>query len=52
MGLIIGDLLTFVVILNITKEMTQYNKFLTFTSTLTGFALVFFLIVKEPHIDI
>ncbi len=52
MGLIIGDLITFVIILNITKEMSQYNKFLTFTSTLSGFAFVFFFIVKEPHIDI
>jgi hypothetical protein len=52
MGLIIGDLLTFVILINITKGMNEYNQFLTFTSTLACFALSLLRLVKEPIIDI
>ena len=52
MGLIIGDLLTFVILINITKEMNEYSKFLTFTSTLACFALTLLIVIKEPIIDI
>jgi len=52
MGLIIGDLLTFVILLNMTKGMNEYNKFLTFTITLACFALLLLRLVKEPKIDI
>lgn len=52
MGLIIGDLLTFVILLNITKGMNEYNKFLAFTISLASFALLLLRLVKEPIIDI
>ena len=52
MGLIIGDLLTFVILINITKGMNEYNKFLTFTSTLACFAFTLLVVIKEPIIDI
>ena len=52
MGLIIGDLLTFVILINITKEMDEYSKFLTFTPTLACFVLTLLIVIKEPIIDI
>lgn len=52
MGLIIGDLLTFVILMNITKGMNEYDKFLTFTISLAGFAITLLLLIKEPVIDI
>ena len=52
MGIIIGDLITFVIILNITKYMDAYDKFLTFTVTLGSFGVTLFMIIKEPLIEI
>jgi hypothetical protein len=52
MGIIVGDLLNFVVLMNIVKTMGEYNKFLTFTLTLAAFAVILFILIKEPIIDI
>ncbi len=52
MGLIIGDLLTFVILLNITKSMNEYSKFLTFTISLASFAVTLLILIKEPLIEI
>lgn len=49
-GVIIGDLLTFLVMLNLTRNMTGYGRFQVFGFSLAVIAALFFLIVKEPTI--
>ena len=50
MGIIVGDLLTFVVVLNLTKNMNAYDQFLTFSVSIAMIAVGFFILVKEPKV--
>lgn len=49
MGVVIGDLLTFVLVLNITRGMTPFGRFKFFGFTIIALACVFLMIVKEPR---
>jgi MFS family permease len=48
-GVVIGDLLTFLIMLNLTRGMTQYGRFRTFGFSIIAIAALFFLLVKEPR---
>ena len=50
MGIIVGDLLTFVVVLNITKNMNAFDQFFTFSVSLAMIALGFYYMIKEPKV--
>jgi MFS family permease len=48
-GVVIGDLMTFVVVLNITRGMTPYGRFKFFGFTIIAIACLFLYLVKEPR---
>jgi hypothetical protein len=50
MGIIVGDLLTFVLVLNITKKMNAFDQFFTFSVTIAMIALGFYYMIKEPKV--
>jgi hypothetical protein len=50
MGIIVGDLLTFVVVLNLTKNMNAFDQFFTFSVSITIIALGLFYMIKEPKV--
>ena len=50
MGIIVGDLLTFMVVLNITKNMNAFDQFFTFSVSLAMIALGFYYMIKEPKV--
>lgn len=48
LGIIVGDLLTFLVILTITREMNPYDTFMVMSLFGCSMACLFLLLVKEP----
>lgn len=48
-GVVIGDLMTFVLVLNITRGMTAYGRFKFFGFSVIAIACLFLILVKEPR---
>jgi MFS family permease len=48
-GVVIGDLMTFVLVLNITRGMTAYGRFKFFGFSVIAIASLFLFLVKEPR---